>query len=288
MVNINDNNYDIFIGSLRENIASKFQTESLKSYVSNEMSEQDVFITFLEKEKVKKFKVNFDNGFVFENNDIRISLSEKLITEKGVYSDHKLYPEFRKVKEVLVKKRFQAQDIESKIHNGTASSEEKEFLNKLNNELKNLGSRFNDLKDKMSGKTGSDSGNYSSYSWSDEERRRYQEAQERVRRYAKEYAEYRRKEELVSTALAISYILGVGLYFYYFHLRKLARICNKKYPSGSMMWFDCIKSEKKKALKAEIIVLERGKSKCKESKNPDKCVEKINERIAKLKRKLHK
>ncbi len=89
---------------------------------------------------------------------------------------------------------------------------------------------------------------------------------------------------LPHAALAAA-IITTSVVIYKRFLAKAARACKGK--SGTVK-SDCINNFKIKAHKEQIKKLSKDKSLCKKSKNPAKCVYKVGNKIAKIKKKIQK
>jgi len=88
------------------------------------------------------------------------------------------------------------------------------------------------------------------------------------------------------TAAFVAALVIKGAYkIYKKYLTKIGRECYKYIGNRRV---DCITKFKQEALKAQINTLNKGKSNCNKSKQPKKCVEKIDSKIQKLKEKLSK
>jgi len=90
------------------------------------------------------------------------------------------------------------------------------------------------------------------------------------------------KSGLVDAAI-IAAILALGYKIYKDYISKAGKAC-RDYSGDKKK--DCIIRFKQQALRARISGLTQAKAKCKTAKKPEKCNRKIDEEIAKLKRKL--
>jgi hypothetical protein len=102
-----------------------------------------------------------------------------------------------------------------------------------------------------------------------------------------EYAEDEIENATMSKILAVGWIITaaviLGNKLYKQYLSQAARIC-KNAPNKEK----CMEEFKKKAIQAEIAQLEKAKTYCTKSKNPQECINKLNQEIQKNKEKLKK
>ena len=81
--------------------------------------------------------------------------------------------------------------------------------------------------------------------------------------------------------------IGVAIYAAYLTLAKrykqMAEGCNNK---TSKERADCMKKVKEKEYKDKIKLVSKGKGKCKEAKNPEKCAKGADKEISKLNKKI--
>jgi len=91
----------------------------------------------------------------------------------------------------------------------------------------------------------------------------------------------------VAAAVVAAAIIAYAYKYYKNNINKMGKAC-KQWSSGSKQRLDCEKKFKTMALQTQIKTLSKGKSKCKQSKNPKTCSAKVDAKIANLKVKLAK
>lgn len=91
------------------------------------------------------------------------------------------------------------------------------------------------------------------------------------------------KQYIITEFVLTVALITLGYKIYKKFLSKAARTCKK---FSGMKKTKCINEFKKDGIKAQISVLERGKSSCSKTRNPSACKVKIKEKVKKLKLKL--